>query len=55
MNQIDIRKDTALHVACRRLLDILSLLLDQGAAIDLKNAEGETPLAITLRKMTLKL
>ncbi|KAJ8033227.1 Ankyrin-1 [Holothuria leucospilota] len=44
----DSNKDTALHIACRKGEgDIVKLLVDSGALVDVQNDDGHTPLHIT--------
>ena len=41
--------DTALHLAAsRRLDDIIRLLAERGATLDVRNARGQTPLGLAL-------
>ncbi|XP_071836319.1 uncharacterized protein [Apostichopus japonicus] len=44
----DSNKDTALHIACRKAEgDMIKLLVDSGAQVDIQNDDGHTPLHIT--------
>ena len=50
VNQVDINGDTALHIAATRRRDgIVQALVDSGASLEIKNRNGETPLAAALK------
>ena len=48
MNQVSGTGDTALHYAASAgMLTVIQLLADRGAKLDVKNRQGQTPLALT--------
>ncbi|HVY34317.1 MAG TPA: ankyrin repeat domain-containing protein [Caulobacteraceae bacterium] len=50
VNQVDVNGDTALHIAATRRRDgIVQALVDSGASLEIKNHNGETPLAAALK------
>ena len=48
VDAVNCRGDSPLHIACqKRLLNIMDLLLDAGASVDIQNSDGKTPLHLT--------
>jgi ankyrin repeat protein len=53
VDHADSNGDTALHIAATRRRDaIVQALIDSGAALDIRNQQGETPLAAALKPPT---
>lgn len=52
INHIDIKSNTALHyaVVLNREKELIKLLLDNGAKVDIKNIQGKTPIDIAIEK-----
>ena len=50
VNQADVNGNTAMHIAAARRRDLLlQALVDSGAALDARNRDGDTPLAVALK------